>query len=125
MKEFKYRCKVCGKIYDRYKDCKECVKKHRLYNLDKDINRFVVVEKGMTGTEHTSEEIEKIAWICYRYRWRIGKDNFEGLFAFLRVLNLMKRKNIGIEELPNYLSREREKVMDVKDEKKIVEKYPL
>jgi len=38
----KYRCNICGKIYDKHEDCIDCVKKHRLQNLDDDVNIFIV-----------------------------------------------------------------------------------
>ena len=53
------------------------------------------------------EEIKKIAQICYNYKWRIGKDNFEGLFAFLQVLDIMEKKNLSIKALPDYLNIKR------------------
>ena len=73
----------------------------------------------------TFEDIKKIAQICYEHRWRIGKDYFEGLFGFLRVLDLMKKKNISIKELPKYLSKEREKILDIDDEIEVAKRYPL
>jgi len=44
-KGIKYRCSICGKIYEEYEDCKECVKKHRLQNLDRDINKFIAEKR--------------------------------------------------------------------------------
>jgi len=43
--EIRYRCSICGKIYREYKKCRECVKKHRLQNLEREVNVFIFEKK--------------------------------------------------------------------------------
>lgn len=57
---------------------------------------------------YTLNELRHIADTCYVNRWRIGKDAFDSLDAFISVLGMMEQHGKTVEDLLGSIDREDE-----------------